>query len=193
MPPAVTPRRTQVERRNESEESLLEAAAELVAELGVERASLARIGERAGTSRGLPTHHFGSKDALVARLAERAQNQIDDEAWAAAERLDGDVGELTGLELLRTTVDTYLRRFEHPNANDRALIVMWGATFPSEASTEGLSDADQRSYDGWSVLIERGQAGRIDPARRRASDHGDPPASVHSRYRSHTPHAHRID
>src|SRR5262245_31645311 len=84
MDSAVTQRRTQVERRHESEEALLDAAADLVAERGVERASLASIGTRAGASRGLPNHHFGSKDALVARLARRAQNRIDDAMVAAA-------------------------------------------------------------------------------------------------------------
>src|SRR5262245_25666186 len=69
-------RRTQAERRSQSEGALLDAAAELIAERGVEGTSLASIGERAGVSRGLPTHHFGSKDALVARLARRAQNGI---------------------------------------------------------------------------------------------------------------------
>src|SRR5580700_10998436 len=69
-------RQSQAERRNRSEDALLDAAAELVAERGVPGASLASIGGRAGVSRGLPTHHFGSKDALVGRLAERAQSRI---------------------------------------------------------------------------------------------------------------------
>lgn len=156
--PAPEPRRrTQVERRNDSEEALLEAAAELVAERGVERASLARIGERAGTSRGLPTHHFGSKDALVARLARRSQDQIDDAAHAAVASSGQDIENVHGLDLLRTTVDTYLERFEHPTSDDRALIVMWGATFPAEASVEGMLEAHRRSLVGWAGLIERGQ------------------------------------
>lgn len=157
MESAAPRRRTQVERRNESEEALLDAAAELVAERGVEGASLARIGQRAGASRGLPTHHFGSKDALVARLARRAQNQIDDAAWAAVERGGRRVEDLPGLDLVRATVDTYLRRFEDPGSDDRALIVMWGATFPAEASVEGMLEADRRSHEGWAGLIEQGQ------------------------------------
>ena len=67
---------TQAERRRKSEQALLDAAAALIAERGVEQTSLARIGESAGTSRGLPTHHFGSKDALVARLARRTQDRV---------------------------------------------------------------------------------------------------------------------
>ncbi|MBL7490433.1 TetR/AcrR family transcriptional regulator [Frankia sp. AgB1.9] len=155
---AATPRRrTQVERRNDSEEALLDAAADLVAERGVERASLASIGERAGTSRGLATHHFGSKDALVARLARRAQNQIDDSAWAALRERMPNVEDAHGLDLVRATVDGFLERFEHPHSDDRALIVMWGATFPTEASVEGMIDADRRSLEGWAGLIETGQ------------------------------------
>ncbi len=150
-------RRTQVERRNESEEALLDAAAELVAERGVEGASLARIGERAGTSRGLATHHFGSKDALVARLAQRTQNRIDDAARAAVGLGERDVEDVPGLDRLRKTVDVYLERFEHPSFEDRALIVMWGATFPAAAPVKGMLDADRRSFDGWAGLIEDGQ------------------------------------
>ncbi|MBL7499557.1 TetR/AcrR family transcriptional regulator [Frankia sp. CNm7] len=157
MDSAVTQRRTQVERRHESEEALLDAAADLVAERGVERASLASIGTRAGASRGLPNHHFGSKDALVARLARRAQNKIDDAMVAAATRGGRRVEDIPGLERLQTAVDTYLTRFEDPTNDDRALIVMWGATFPTEASVEGMLDADRRSRDGWTGLIEQGQ------------------------------------
>jgi len=150
-------RRTQVERRNESEEALLDAAADLVAELGVERASLARIGSHAGASRGLPNHHFGSKDALLARLAQRAQNKIDEAMQAAVTESGRSIEDVSALDLVRSAVDTYLARFEKPTSHDRALIVMWGATFPAEASVEGMLDADRRSRDGWSGMIEDGQ------------------------------------
>ena len=69
--------------------------------------------------------------------------------------------------MLRTTLDTYLELFENPTAEERALIVMWGATFPSQASIDGMLEAEQRSYDGWAELIRRGQRGRVDPTRPR--------------------------
>ncbi|MCM3882159.1 TetR/AcrR family transcriptional regulator [Frankia sp. R82] len=158
MSSAAAPRRrTQLERRTESEEALLDAAADLVAERGVDGASLARIGTRAGASRGLPTHHFGSKDGLVARLAQRAQDRIDEQNHANAARDGRHPGNSCGLDLLLLSVDTYLTRFEDPSSDDRALIVMWGATFPTEASVAGMIDADRRSREGWADLIERGQ------------------------------------
>jgi AcrR family transcriptional regulator len=151
-------RRTQAERRSESEEALLDAAAELIAERGVERASLARIGARAGTSRGLPTHHFGSKDTLIARLARRVQDHVATESLDALEqRLHRGSDEVSALDVLRTTLHVYLELFEQPSAAEHALIVMWGATFPSTASIDGMLEADRRSYDGWAELIRHGQ------------------------------------
>ena len=148
---------TQAERRQKSEQALLDAAAALIAERGVEQTSLARIGEAAGTSRGLPTHHFGSKDALVARLARRSQDRVLAATRNALGRADRPAENLSALELIRTTLSTYLELFEHPTAEERALIVMWGATFPSQASIDGMVEAEQRSYAGWADLISRGQ------------------------------------
>src|ERR1039457_5987046 len=68
-----TARRTQHERRDQAEAALLNAAAELAVEHGVRSLTLARVGERAGSSRGIVTHHFGSKQALLERLALATQ------------------------------------------------------------------------------------------------------------------------
>ena len=61
-------RRTQVERRDEAERRMLEAGARLVAERGLDRLTLAEVGTAAGYSRGLPAHHFGSKEKFRAAL-----------------------------------------------------------------------------------------------------------------------------
>jgi AcrR family transcriptional regulator len=150
-------RRSQAERRSRSEDALLEAATEVVAERGVQSASLASIGARAGVSRGLPTHHFGSKDALVTQLAERAQTRIRLAIYEARRRLAGRQSELNALDEILVGVDTYLELFEDPGPDQRALLVMWGSTFPSNASVEGMADAERRSYEGLSQLIVAGQ------------------------------------
>jgi hypothetical protein len=33
---------------------------------------------------------------------------------------------------------------------------MWGATFPSKSSFEGMVEADKRAHDGWADLITQG-------------------------------------
>jgi len=158
MPRNAPPKaQTQVERRQKSEQALLDAAASLIAERGVEQTSLAKIGERAGASRGLPTHHFKSKDALVARLARRSQDRVIEATRNVFEHGEKVRDDIPALDVLRTMLDTYLELFQHPTTEERALIVMWGATFPSEASIDGMLEADQRSYDGLADLIQRGK------------------------------------
>ena len=150
-------RRTQAERRSGSEDALLAAAAELIAERGIDRSTLASIGERAGTSRGLPTHYFGTKDALVEQLAERVQDEIWERMLDVVSERPGAPDEVSALEFIRLSVDTYLGLFERPTADVRALIVMWGATFPAEAAIDGMRKADRRNYEGWAELVAAGQ------------------------------------
>ena len=150
------PRRTQAERRSRSEEAILDAAAAVVAERGIDRASLTSIGTRAGMSRALPAHHFGSKDAMVHRLAERAQERLSDAMLGALEQSDLDQEDASALEILRFMVDAYLELFMEPTPDDVALVALWGAVIPAEASVEGLVDADRRAVDGWAAVIERG-------------------------------------
>jgi len=58
-------------RSRVSTRRLLRAAAELIAERGYERTTLAAIGERAGYSHGLVTRRFGSKDGLLLALLQK--------------------------------------------------------------------------------------------------------------------------
>jgi AcrR family transcriptional regulator len=150
-------RHSQAERRSRSEDALLDAAAELIAERGVQGASLASIGGRAGVSRGLPSHHFGSKDALVARLAQRGQDHIGRVMEKVLLRHVSRTGHLSALDQVSLTVDSYLELFEHPSGEERALLVMWGSTFPSRSSVDGMMEAERRSYEGLSQLIASGQ------------------------------------
>jgi AcrR family transcriptional regulator len=61
---------TQGERRAETRERLLAAAAELFAERGVEGASVDAIAERAERTSGAIYDHFGGKDGLLFALLE---------------------------------------------------------------------------------------------------------------------------
>jgi AcrR family transcriptional regulator len=67
----------QERRRNEAEQRLLDAAAELIGEIGPAAVTLANIGERAGYSRGLATHHFGSKGAMMHRLVANVTDEFN--------------------------------------------------------------------------------------------------------------------
>jgi AcrR family transcriptional regulator len=88
---------------------LLDAAAELIAEVGYDRASLAAIGERAGYSHGLVTRRFGSKEGMLWALIERMSVQ-----WNA-ETLRPNVGEDVGIDALRIIVRSIQKSIQkHP-------------------------------------------------------------------------------
>jgi AcrR family transcriptional regulator len=72
----VPERRTQGERRAEAERRVLQATKQVIAELGVGAVTFAAIGARAGYSRGIVTHHFGSRQNLRQTLARSLQNLV---------------------------------------------------------------------------------------------------------------------
>jgi AcrR family transcriptional regulator len=105
-------------RRAEAEARLLRAAAELVGELGPANVTLADVGERAGYSRGLATHHFGTKNALMERLIEVVSHNLLEEFAHAG--TDGTlIDELLGLT--RIYFDSIIGR--PPLA--RARLMLW--------------------------------------------------------------------
>jgi AcrR family transcriptional regulator len=124
-------RRTQAQRRAESERRLLDAAAELIVERGIEGTSLAEIGRVAGYSHGLVHQRFGSKEALVERLNTEAVRMFTTKTLAA-------VGTTRGLPALRIVADTYLDLVQAKDPLGRLHLVVW---------TEAVARAsERRSY-----------------------------------------------
>ncbi len=62
---------TQAERTARAEAGMIEAAIELLNTVGIQGTTLVAIGEKAGYSRGLVTHHFGSKAGLFRAVLKR--------------------------------------------------------------------------------------------------------------------------
>src|SRR6201996_7935738 len=120
-----TVRRTQQQRRDQAETALLNAAAELVIEDGVHSLTLARVGERAGYSRGLVTHYFGSRQALLQRLARAAQSGF----------VPGLDGAPPGLDRLLCLIDGYIGATGQLRMPNRAFLLLWAeaATAPELA------------------------------------------------------------
>jgi AcrR family transcriptional regulator len=143
-------RRSQEERRNQAEQALLDAAARLFARRGVDQTSLAEVGEEAGYSRGLANHHFGSKAALVERLARRSQRDFV-----------AGLGDIGGQELraLLSMIEAYLAGVGTNSGGRRAFFVMWGAALPEEAALRPVFVTDDARFrDGGEALLRDGQA-----------------------------------
>ncbi|OHV31717.1 MULTISPECIES: TetR/AcrR family transcriptional regulator [Pseudofrankia] len=151
-------RRTQAERRAASEAALLRAAAELIAEVGIERTSLRSVGERAGISRAMPAYHFGSKDGLIGRLIGHAYGRTYEATAAALRPAEGDIGQLSRLDLLRAIIETFLEIVESGQSiEERAVLVMWGATFPSGYDLPAMVQADDLTHRALADTIRDGQ------------------------------------
>lgn len=130
--------RTPEVRRAEAEQRLVAAAAELVGEVGPSKVTLASVGERAGYSRGLATHHFGSKGALIQRLVEAVTHQFRD-AMFSQYTVDDPLSELRALISIYFEVVTDLQPV------NRARLVLWADAVanPDEDTRARMVAADR--------------------------------------------------
>jgi AcrR family transcriptional regulator len=78
------PRRTQLERRNETQAAILSAAIELLAEHGYAGFSASRVAARAGVSRGAQEHYFPKKNDLIAAATRYAMREAVEHAQSLA-------------------------------------------------------------------------------------------------------------
>jgi TetR/AcrR family transcriptional regulator, fatty acid metabolism regulator protein len=95
---------------------IVAAAIDTIAELGYGQASLARIAERADTSKGVIIYHFGSKDDLIRELV--AELSAKGRAYMGP-RLEA---ESTGAGMLRTYVEANMS-FIRENRSHVAAVV----------------------------------------------------------------------
>ena len=82
------PRRTQAQRREASDGRLMAAAARIIAEEGYTAATLERVGEAAGFSRGLASRKYGSKDGLIEAVIRHVSAHVNAQVDAALEGVD---------------------------------------------------------------------------------------------------------
>lgn len=156
--PAPAERRSQAQRRAESEQRLIQACVELIVEQGLANTSLADIGHRAGASHALVNHRFGSKDELADRVIEVATAYY---AHVAAER----IGAKRGLEALLLVCDVYLDLVVGANPLGRVHVVLWSEAIASTAGRRGAQiEWDRQFRDFLTDLIRSGIAdGTIRP------------------------------
>lgn len=99
--PAPPPkRRTQTERKQDAEQRLLDSAVELIGRKGVSGLTLSEVGEMAGYSRGLVSHHYGSREAFIRVVAQSLRQRFID--------AEQQTHPAPGFEALIANVELYL-------------------------------------------------------------------------------------
>ena len=120
--PGQNGRRTQPQRRAETETRLLEAATTLIAARGSRAVSLAEVGRLAGYSSGIVSHHFGGKQQLLAALVEYAQHfEVPPTAGC-------------GIVQLAALVSAYLENLRDGSPAGQAFLLLWAESVAGESA-----------------------------------------------------------
>ncbi len=141
-------------KSSETRERILGAALEVSGEVGIHRASVAGIAERAGVAVGNLHYHFGSREDLLRELLETVQEKLLDEMrQAIADTRDGlameEAALRTYLSFLRRNA-AYVRLSEEARLLEpelyRESITTWLGLF-REAIEAGIARGEIRAMD----------------------------------------------
>jgi AcrR family transcriptional regulator len=151
-------RKTQAERRSESEGALLKAAVDVIAQAGVGAVTFEALGRTGGFSRGLASVRFGSKarliEAVLAHLHERQDRHVRENGF----------DDMPGLDAVLGYADFNLREMARRN-EARAYFMLLSSSVAEASDMRGAFAAThaevERRLHRW---VARGQAeGTIRP------------------------------
>jgi len=144
--------RTQAERTALAHSSMIEAAIELLNTAGIQGTTLVAIGEMAGYSRGLATHHFGSKAGLFRMVLKQVSAAWNQEL---TRQLEGE----TGLEAITRAIDAHrAHALKHPEYI-RAQNILWGAAMdPSSEFKPNVAEFMRIQRESVATWVRGGQA-----------------------------------
>jgi AcrR family transcriptional regulator len=152
-------RLTQAERSALAEEKMVTATIELLNQAGLAGTTLSAIGERAGYSRGLASHHFGTKSGLYHKVLKHITA-----VWSAA--LEHKVGKQQGLAAILATLEAHGQHTLDVPEHARAMFILWsGYLDPASEFKPNVSEfhrLQRKVAEDW-VRVGQG-SGEINPA-----------------------------
>lgn len=141
---------TQSERTAISDRAMIDAAKALLLEHGLEKTTLAAIGERAGYSRGLASYRFGSKAGLFDEVCKSISRR-----WL--DYLTEHVGDQVGTEAMCTALDTFFAFItEFPRDTQVLQILYGGAASPMAEYRQTSINIHQRQLDDVAAWVRAG-------------------------------------
>jgi AcrR family transcriptional regulator len=129
---------TQPERTEASRRALIDATISVLASEGYKAATVARIQEASGLSRGLVGYHFGSKQKLMEAVVEHIRSDYREQTDAATAR-----EHLNGLDQVLEMFDSYLTRLAR---NPKPAKVMLLLAIESGTEAGAVRHAVQEAY-----------------------------------------------
>ena len=154
----ITLPKTQAQRTALSDSKMLEAAVQLICEVGVPSTTLKAVGENAGYSRGLASYRFGNKDGLLTFVVR----SIGD-LWL--ETLQTAVGDKLGLAAIESATDAHQHFLASEDISIRAFYILWFESINSESELKKLILKIQgRRRNDVREWIQKGiTSGEVDP------------------------------
>ncbi len=144
--------RTQAERTALAESRMVSAAIDLLNSAGIQGTTLVAIGEIAGYSRGLATHHFGSKAGLFRTVLKRVSSAWNEEL---IRKLEGK----TGLQAMTTAIESHLAHALRYPEYIRAQNILWGAALdPSSEFKPNVAEFMRIQRESVAAWVKGGQA-----------------------------------
>ena len=149
----VKQRRTQEERKAESEDKIIRAAIRIYAQKGFMRSSLNEIGKEAGYTGGLVSHKFGSKMGLLHAVMEFMAGRFLEDLMAATAEQEAVT------DRLLSSIDIYIRNLARGGGTLRALYAIMGESLGGEPElAKSLASFNKRYKRQLSSLLREGVA-----------------------------------
>lgn len=146
-------RRTQQERKAESERAIILAALNLFAKQGYMRTTLNEIGKAAGYTGGLVSHRFGSKERLLQAVLNHIRTRfLDDQLGSAITTESAE-------ESLRNYIEIYINEVTVREGRIRALYVIMGEALGAVPEIrKDIAELNKRARNRLAGIIQRGIA-----------------------------------
>ena len=146
-----TLRPTQAERTALAEEKMVNATIDLLNTVGLAGTTLIAIGESAGYSRGLASHHFGSKSGLFRKVLRHITVVWTDE-------LENNLKDKDGLGAILAALDAHRDHLLHFPHHARAMYILWSASFdPASEFKPNIVEFHRLQRAAAAAWVRRGQ------------------------------------
>lgn len=153
MSDAPPKRRTQQERKAESERAVILAALNLFARQGYMRTTLNEIGKAAGYTGGLVSHRFGSKEGLLQAVLKHIRTRFLDDQLGSAITMD------SAEESLRNYIEIYINEVTVREGRVRALYVIMGEALGAVPEIrKDIAELNEHTRNHLAGIIQRGMA-----------------------------------
>ena len=134
------------EKQANKRQQIIEAAARLIIQKGIDKTSLADIAEEAGISKGSLYYYYASKDELIFDIAQTHINQISENLFSIIEESKGSASWEDMLKIL------YERILAAETRGRLHLYLIQQALNGNELLTERF----RKNYQEWNDMIKEG-------------------------------------